>query len=262
MLGRVLRGAPEDILWRFNVEGPKLDIRIPMERVAGGLMLAMVVLFMITSSISGYDTSREAFPSEILRLAELSSIENNVNAVFRFATGFALIGAAAGLHAALSERGRVLSTMAAFGLGAAGVLVLVASAMQIVFVELADEYTNATGANRDSLLITARAIAMSVQHTTTAAFMAIVLSTYVLAVLLGRENLVPRWLIGIPIMSAALVTAGLIGEAAGVFDDGLWFVMISGVFLGIVWLLIAGLYLLLSSRGRVPAAVATEGAAP
>jgi len=145
------------------------------------------------------------------------------------------------------------------------VLELVAGALQLTFVELAEEYVASSGARQEQVLVTARAVAITVQNTTGAAFIALVLSTYVLAIIAGREALVPRWLIGIPILSAALIAGALVASAAGV-DDGLWIVLISGMFSTVLWLLIAGLYLLLASPGRhaesgaaSPAAAGTTG---
>jgi hypothetical protein len=264
MLSRVLRGVPADLLWRINVEGPKMDIRIPFERIAGALLLALIAMLLVTTSISGYDTGREGFEGELERLAGLSAMADNGNAFFRALTAFGLIGAAAGLYVALHQRSQILTTVAAFGLLSAGVLALVAGALQLVFVDLAEQYVSSTGGEQESVLVTARAVGLTVDRVTGASFMSMVLSTYVLAILLGRENLVPRWLIGIPVMSAVIVGGSLIAEASGVFDDGMWFVLMSGMFLSIVWLLIAGLYLMLSPRdGQESSALpVAQGAAP
>jgi len=225
-----------------------MDIRIPFERIVGGLMLAMVVLFMITTSISGYDTGAKGFESEIVRLSENKDFENAFNAFFRALTGFALLAAAALFYVTLRERSRPLATMVAFGICAAAVLELVAGALQITFVRLADEYVATTGTHQESVLVTARAVAIAVEQVTAGAFMALVLSVYVLAVLTGREGLVPRWLIGIPIMSAALIGGALVADVSGMADDGLWFVLMSGMFMGVIWLGIAGFWLLLTKR--------------
>lgn len=261
LMSRTVRGMAADMLWRVNVEGPKMDIRIPFERVTGALLLAMVVLVMITTSISGYDTSRDGFDSELRRLADLSTIADNMNAFFRALTGVALIAGAAGFYVALRERSRALSTIAAFGLCAAGVLELVAGALQLTFVELAEEYVASSGAHQEQVLVTARAIAVTVEGVTGAAFISLVLSTYVLAIIAGREALVPRWLIGIPILSAGLIAAAFAASAAGM-EDGLWFVLMSGMFSSVLWLLIAGLYLLFARpESRAEGGAASPAAA-
>lgn len=262
MFGRWLRGVPADLLWRVNVEGPKMDIRIPFQRIAGGLLLSMVLMMVVASSISGYDTRREGFEGEVVRLAALNGFENGMNAAVRAFVGFALIGVGAGLYAALQDRSRALSAVAAFGLAAAGVLTLVASMLQIVFVELAEQYVATTGAEQQSVLVSARSIALAVENTTGAGFFALVLSTFVLAILMGREALVPRWLIGVPVMGAGLIIAGFTAEASG-FEGGAWGAYIAGLLMSVIWLLIAGIYLVLSGgekKAAVPA-VSAEGAA-
>jgi hypothetical protein len=231
-----------------------MDIKIPFERIVGGVLLAMIVLLMITTSISGYDTGRDGFDSELRRLAGLSDTAHNGNAFFRAVTGVALIAAAAALYTNLKDRSPMLSALASFGIAAAGVLALIAGALQLVFVELAQEYVASSGAHQQQVLVTARGFAVATENTVGAAFIALVLSTYVLAILAGRERLVPRWLIAIPVMSAAIVGGSLIAQAAGA--DLEWWILISGMFLSVIWLLIAGLWLLFTpSEGpaRAPA---------
>jgi hypothetical protein len=252
VFGRIVRGAPADLLWRVNVEGPKMDIKIPFERIVGGLLLAMVVLLMITTSISGYDTAREGFDGELRRLAGMSNAAHNGNAFFRAVTGVALIAAAAALYTNLKGRSPMLSAMTAFGIAAAGVLALIAGALQLVFVELAQEYVASSGAHQEQVLVTARGFAVATDNTVGAAFIALVLSIYGLAILAGREGLVPRWLIGIPVISAAVIGGSLIAQAAGA--DLQWWILISGMFMSVIWLLAAGLWLLFTpGEGRASA---------
>jgi hypothetical protein len=253
IISRVLRGIPADVLWRAKMEGPKMDIRIPFERLAGGLLLAMIVLMMITFAIDGYDTSADTFEGELRRLAALGSASDNGNAFFRIATGLALIGAAAGFYVTLRERSPVLATMASFGLMAAAVLELVASGLQMVFVQLANEYVAASAADQLALLTNARTVAITVQHTTGAAMFALLFSLYVLAILAGREKLVPRWMIGLPIMSAVIFGGALIAATAGASDTWEWIAVMGGVFIGVLWLLIAGLWLIFTPKQEVTA---------
>ncbi len=259
VVSRMVRGVPADLMWRVNVEGPKMDIRIPFERITGGLLLAMVVLIMITTSISGYDSGREGFDSELRRLADQSNAAHNGNAFFRAVTGVALIAAAAALYTNLKDRSPMLSTMAAFGIAAAGVLALIAGALQLVFVELAQEYVASSGAHQEQVLVTARGFAVATGNTVGSAFIALVLSTYVLAILAGREGLVPRWLIGIPVISAVVIGSSLIAQAVGA--DLEWWILISGLFMSIIWLLIAGFWLLFAPRQDTIAKDTTQPAA-
>jgi hypothetical protein len=260
LCSRMLRGIPADLLWRVNVEGPKMDIRIPFERIIGALLLAMVVLLVVTTSISGYDTGREGFADELRRLANQGSLAHNMNAFFRALTGFALIGAAAAFYVNLKERAPALAAIAAFGICTAGVLALVAGALQLTFVGLAEDYMDATGAEQQQLLTTARAVALAVENVVGAAFMALVLSTYVLAIIAGRENLVPRWLIGIPVISAILLGALPVVALVGAGDDVRWLWLMSGMLTSILWLLIAGFWMIFNPQQ--PATTRQPRAAP
>ncbi len=258
IFSRVTRGVPADLLWRVNVEGPQMDIRIPFERVVGGVLLGLVVLMMITASISGYDTSVEGFDGELRRLANISDTADSFNAVFRVLTGVALIGGAAALYATLKERSGTLAAMAAFGVCTAGILVLAANAMQMTFVALADEYVASSGARQEQLLVTARGFGVASQEVATSAFIALMLGTWALAILVGREALVPRWLVGIPVMGGALIVAALIAALFGADDMG-WLGFVAGVLTSALWLLIAGLWLLI---GKPEPRVAAPPVAP
>jgi hypothetical protein len=237
---------PADILWRLNMEGPKMELNIPFQRAAGGLLILLVLLGFVTGAISGYDTGRDGFEVEATRLADLSTFADNMNAVFRIATGLGLIAVAACLYVTLRERSPLLATLATFGLVVAGVLALVANAMQIVFVELAEEYVATSGDEQARVLTAARTVALMIETTTWAAIAAFMASVYTLAVLAGREQLVPRWLIGLPVLSAGLIAVAFAGSSAGAGDSFGWVVMMSGLMMGIVWLLIAGIMLVLT----------------
>jgi hypothetical protein len=252
IFGRMLRGIPSDLLWRTNVEGPQMDIRIPIERIMGGIFLGMVALLLITSGISGIDTSRDSFEGHFIDFAAKSALENNLSAFFRIATGLSLVAGAACLYATLRERAPVLATIVGFGFLTAGALELIATALQIVLVGLSDEYVAAPAAEKAALLANGRTVALLVETTVGLGFCAMLGSIYVLAILTARESLVPSWLIGLPILSAGIVGVSLLMETSGVWDDGLWFVLIGGGLLGVLWLMIAGFWLVFSPKQDAP----------
>jgi hypothetical protein len=254
IISRTLRGLPADLLWRINVEGPQMDIRIPVERVMGGMLVAMVALVMITGAISGIDTTREGFANELVKFADKSALENNGDAAFRILTGLSWIVVAAGFFVTLRERTPALAAIAGFGLLAAAVLELTATGLQIVLVDLADDYVIAAPTEQATLLTTAHAVALTVQMTTTLALVGLLGSIYVLALATAHQNLVPRWLLGIPALSAVGLGTGMTIAAAGGGDDWVWVVTMSGLMLGLVWLLIAGMWLIFTPRGDSPKA--------
>ncbi len=252
IFGRMLRGVPADLLWRTNVEGPQMDIRIPVERVIGGILLGLVALMLITAGTSGIDTSQDSFEGYFIDYAAKSSLENNLNALFRIATGFSLIAAGACLYATLRERSPILATIVGFGMLATAALELMAAGLQMVVVELAGEYVAAPGAQKTALLANARGLALMVETTIGLAVFALLASIYTLAILTARENLVPRWLIGLPILSAGIVGVSLFMDTSGAWGDGMWFVLIGGGFLAVIWLMIAGCWLVFSPRQGAP----------
>ncbi len=246
VLSRLVRGMPADVFWRLQMEGPRMEIKIPFERVAGGLLLALVAMMIITGSISGYDPNPSGFDGELRRLAEIGSFADNANAAARLFTGLALIGAAAGFYVALRERGAILATIAAFGLVAAGALALVAAALQLVFVDLAEEYVASSGAHQEQVMVTARAVLLVVEGTVVGALLALLLSTYSLAALTARERLVPRWLIALPALSLVAFVVGGIAGLAGAGNT--WVLMMSVGGPTLLWLIVAGVWLLLTPR--------------
>ncbi len=248
MISRTLRGMPADLLWRINVEGPQMDIRIPIERIVGAMLVAMVAMVLVTGSISGIDTAKEGFGAELIRLADLSGLENAANAAFRIATGLFWIAVAATLFVALRERAPVFSALVGFGLLCGAALELVATGLQIVLVELADDYVGAAPAEQATALWTARAVALAVQATTTIALGALLMSVYTMALATVRESLVPRWLIGLPLLSALCVAVGIVAATAGAGDTTVWILTMSGLLLGLAWLLVAGLWLLVTAH--------------
>ncbi|MDP9238484.1 MAG: DUF4386 domain-containing protein [Chloroflexota bacterium] len=259
VLSRLVRGMPADVFWRFQMEGPKVEIKIPFERVAGALLLALVALIAITGGMSGYDSKPDGFDGELRRLAAIGSFADNGNAAIRLFTGLGLIAAAAGFYVALRERGAMLATVASFALVAAGILALVAGALQLVLVDLAEEYVASSGAHQEQVKVTARTVLQVVDGTVGAAMMALLLSTYSLAVLTARERLVPRQLIALPVLSVVVFVAGGIAQLADVGNA--WIVLMSGVGSMLLWLVIAGAWLLFTPREERAAQQAMSSAA-
>lgn len=258
VVSRVARGVPADLLWRVNVEGPKMEIKIPFERIVGALLLVMIAFVFITLATSGYDTRREGFGDELRRLADLSTAADNGNAFFRALSGVALVAVAGGLYANLKGRAPLLSALASFGIAATGVLGLIAAAMQRVFVELAEEYVSTSPSQQEQVLVTARGFAIGVEQTIILASITMALSVYALAILAGRESLVPRWMIAIPVLSAALAAVALVAGMLGM-DSSTWVLVMSSLFSSVLWLLVAGLWLLFAPREdtRIAPAAAT-----
>ncbi|MGH2609819.1 MAG: DUF4386 family protein [Tepidiformaceae bacterium] len=247
VLGRMVRGMPADLLWRFQLEGPTMDIKIPFERATGLLLLLLGVLMVVSTSISGYDTARDGWEGELTRLGQLSDLAVTMNLVFQALAGGALIALAVLFYLALAGRSRNLAALAGAFMFTAGITTLAASVAYGVTAELADEYLAGRG---DGVLTTSRAFALTMDAFVEFTILTLSLSVYVLAAVAHRESLVPRWTTGLAAASACLVATSAVLSFAADGDGWLWMTMMGGLFLMLIWLVVAGFTLLLGSRGK------------
>lgn len=249
VLSRWLRGVPADIFWRFNVEGPKVQIKIPVERIAGVMLLALVVLIFVGTATNYIDTSAGNFRAELQRLANEHG-ESTFESVSQLIAGLLVIGAGVGFALALRARSTILATLSGVGLICAGLLLVVAAAMNFALLDLAKQFGNTTGAEADSLVAPARALAVLGTTLQQLAGGLLLGSVYLLAVLAARSKLVARWLSGLAVVSAAafggsLVVAIIDGTTRNSEEDTLWWPLFAGgIFLALIWLIVAGAILL------------------
>jgi hypothetical protein len=254
ILGRLVRGVPADLLWRFQLEGPRMEIRIPFERMIGLLLLALVILIPVSSAISGYDTSRDGWSGELTRLGEMATYQTNVATLFQVLAGLGLLAAAAGFYLALQGRSRILATFSAFAMGAAGTLTLGASALYVALAALAHEFVDTGGG--DDLLVTSRAFAIGMDALVRSATVSLMLSVLGLATIGHRCRLLPGWMIWLVAAATACMLAAALTEA--VSESGAaWAFIATGFLLMLAWVAIAGL-ILLTGRSRGPGARPTE----
>jgi hypothetical protein len=236
---RLVRGVPSDIAWRFQAEGFHMNIHIPLERLAGLLLLFLIVPFMAGVSISGYDTTRSVWPDEFNRFADIPSWQRNWTAILHAAVGLGLIGAASQLLASFRERSPRLVTAGCLLLAVAGTTMLVNAAAYRAMSALADDYL----ASGDRALIsTARGHAIVVESLAGANLATSTIGILCLGVAFVRLALLPRWTVALP---AAGVAAPFIWVALDpVFDDMAWVAMAIGMLSVMLWLLICGAWLL------------------
>lgn len=246
--GRVVRGMPSDLTWRLQLEAPPMELKIPFERITGILLLALVILIPVSSSISGYDTAREGWEAELSRLGGLSDTQLEFNIFFQFACGLGLIAAAAGFFLALRSRARVLATFAAFGLTSAGVLTLATSAIYAVVASLADEQL--AGRGGQELLTTSRALALGMDRLAQSSMTLLALSVYALAYAAARHSMTPRWLGWLALSSAAFMAVGLVANPIAK-GDWPWLPLSAGLLMLVLWLVVAGIWLLLGRGVRL-----------
>jgi len=234
---RALRGAVADLLWRFQLEGPRMQMSIPIDRIAGVLLIALIGAMLLSISASGYDTSREGFDSELTRLAEVTGWQATVYTALQAIAGLGMIAAAVVFYLQLRGIALTLSLFATAGLCVAGILTLVGSTLYLAAAQMADQWAVAPG-SEEAALVTARAFLIALGTLTPITLVALVIGVEALAVACARNRLVPRWLGFVAALAGGILVAYL---ALGWIVDGLsWVLPGITVLLLIVWLAIAG----------------------
>ncbi len=254
--GRMVRGIPADIAWRTRIGGFAMNIKVPFNRMAGLLVLSLVILLPIASSINGYDTGREEWPSELARLGRMEQYQTTGNTIFQVVAGLALLGAAAAFGSLFASRSRTGGTMAAVFVAGAGVLTLVSSALYHAVATMARTFVDGEG---DAALVTSsRAVALVMDNTALGATLCLVAGVFLLAGIAARERLVPRWLVLLP--TGSLVAMLAFVALAGFDSDFSWGAIMIALLLLMAWLLVAGLLLLFGVTGRAQPAAAAAAA--
>jgi hypothetical protein len=223
-----------------------MNIKIPFGRATGLLLLLLFVLILVSTAISGYDTSREGWADELTRLGEMSDTQITMNLLSQTLSAVGLMVLAVMFYLLLASRARNLAAPAAAFMFCAGITTLAASATYRVVADLADVHVSA-GAG-DGLLTTSRAFALAMDAFVSFTALALSMSVYMLAIVGHRERLVPRWMIALAVLSMVLL-----GLAFGIDlasdSDVSWAFLMGGLLCLLAWVLIAGFTLLLGSRG-------------
>lgn len=252
-LDRLLRGAVADALWRFQLEGPYMQINIPIDRVAGLLLLLLIGAMALSISASGYDTAHPGFESELSRLADVAGWQVTVYTALQAIAGLGMVLAAIVFYLQLRDRALMLALIAAAGLAVAGVLTIVGSALYASAAEVADQWA-AAPSSEQAALVTARALLIALGTFTPVMLIALVCGVEALAVACAQNRLVPRWLGVVAALAAGILATAI--PLAWVSDGLAWFLPGLTVLLLMLWLAVAGGTLLLgqaSSPGSRPA---------
>ncbi len=234
LVGRCLRGAPADLFWRYQMEGPAMNIHFAIDRVAGALLLGTVIFLLIGSSISGYDPAANGFDGELRRAAGVNQTANL--AVFTL-SGIGLLVAAAGLTRAFRDRAPMLAQLCGAGLSAAGTLVLVSTAFYAAFASLAEDYVTGEGAAVELAAGQAHTVLVMMTATNMTAVVLAVVSVWGLALFAAKEQLVPGWLKVFPLISVAGAAILAVG---GVVEELQWGGFTVSLLGALLWLVIAG----------------------
>jgi hypothetical protein len=238
-LSRLLRGVPSDLAWRFQAEGFNVNIHFPVERLAGLLLLLLLVPFVAGISISGYDSRSEYWADEFARFSDISSRSRGVTALLHAGIGVVLIVVASQLFASLRERSPRLMTLGFALLTTGGALMLVNAAIYRAMGGLAADYAVTRDA---SLVTTARSLYLALDSIAAAnlAVTAGGISSFGAALI--RLKLIPRWTAAFPVVTVVglLVAFG----AEPMIGDWAWLSMIVAFLSIAFWLVVSGGWLL------------------
>lgn len=239
MFGRLLRGVPSDIAWRFQAEGFHMNINIPLERLAGVLILFLIVPFMMGATLGGYDFSREGWPGSFDRFADISPGVRDATSALHAFSGLALVAVAALFFSMLRDRSPKLVTVGAALLMAAGVVMLINAAVYRAMSTLAEDYV---ASGDPSIVATARGLGVAIETLSGANLAATILGILALSTALTRLQMVPRWTAALPITAVAGLVA--IFVFTGVAETLVWMFFMLGFLCVALWLLICGMWLL------------------
>ena len=248
VLGRAARGAAADLLWRFQLEGPKVQIDIPLERIGGACLLALVAAAMLSLTVNGYDPAVESFAVELRRLASITGWQVATYATLQVLSGLAMVAGAVVLGRALWPRAATLSLLSAAALASAGLLTLATSAIYATAADLADQYVATAPEDSDAVLTTARAFVLVLNSIVPVTSVTLALGVYGFAVITARHHLVPHWL-GF-VAAASVIALGGAFVAALVDGEVAWLFFMSGFGLLLLWLVAAGASLLLGGSSE------------
>ena len=244
-LSRAARGAAADLLWRFQMEGPQLQLNIPIERIGGACLLVLVAAAMLSLNVAGYDPKIEGFEGELRRLASIKAWQTGMYTAFQVLSGIGMLAGAVVLYLALKRYSTAPVILAAVALASAGLLTLVTSALYSTAAALADEYIAATPEHRDAVLPVARAFVLMLNAAVPVTGVMLALGIYGFAFITRRYHVVPQWLRFAAGGSAVALGIAMVTGLA--FDSDItWLFVMTGFFLLLLWLAVAGGWLLLA----------------
>ena len=218
-----------------------------------GLLMLLAVGSLVALMASGYGIGAEQqyFRDDFPRLArDLDGFKASL--VVGAIVGSMLIVTAAALSHTLRSRDSLLASIGAFGLLAAGVIMLIDVGAGRSLYDLAAQWRDAGGAEGDPIWISARAVALIYEGLAGLSMMLLVGSLFAFGGAVVQQAVLPRPLGWLPIAGGVVLALALI---VGAVTDGGWYLLMASVLIGLVWLLLTGGWLLLrgTTEHRLPA---------
>jgi hypothetical protein len=166
-------------------------------------------------------------------------------------SGIAMLAGAVVLQLTLRRYSATLAVLAAVAMASAGLLTLVTSALYATAAELADEYVAASPEHRDSVAAVARAFVLMLQAVVPVTAVMLATGVFGFAVITARHHLVPQWLRFVAAGSAGSLVTALVAGLAGA-SEAPWLFLMIGFVLLLLWLVVAGGWLLLGGSNTDP----------
>ena len=225
-----------------------------IERGTGLAMLLIVALLVAMAGTGfGIGAGEEYFRDDFPKLArDLDGFEAGL--MMGSVLGLVAIAAAGGLYLTFRPFDPVLATIGSFGLVAAGVLLIVDMSFGWAVHDLAKEWSAANGTAGDPNWTSARTAALSFEFLGFFSILLMIASFVAFGVLTLVKAALPRWVGALAVISGVFLALSVtIGLATGIT----WLFGVLAVLAGLVWLLLAGILLLLRGTrqhaGAIPA---------
>ena len=248
VLGRLARGMPSDLLWRFQKGGWEMQSTFVIERSTGVVML-LTVLLLLAATVGSPGISGEEpyfsydFPSFVRNLDDHSRA-----LIFRFALAGAMIPAADLLFLTFGPHVPRFAAAGSIALLAAGVLFLGAAVAGVRLLALAEVWRDG-GLRGDAVWLSARGAAGYQESLGFAGALMIAVSFLTFGAAIARSTPLPRWLGLLAVGGAIVAIVGLGGLAVA---DAFWLVFMAGIIAVLASFIATGGWLLV--RGTRPPA--------
>ena len=221
--------------------------------LAGGLLLAFVIVTLVAVAVDPIaEPSARDKTGDILQ--DIAGDRDRVitSISFDVAGNFLIILFAGALYMAFRAHDRTLALLGTSGYLASGVLFLVADMTYISLESLSQDYVAVSGAQADSVLSTANAIAVLADG-------AVIMGATLLAIgilsyggLVMRTAVLPRWIGALGIIGGIVIPFGWLTFA----DGDLFTIAFIGLLIGLVFALAVGSWMVLKGTSEASSSVA------
>jgi len=219
-----------------------------VDYLAGGLLIALIVTFLVQIFVDpiGADTFKED-PAGILRAIAENQTQIVVSTAFAIAGNFILILFAAALYLTFRAHDRNLALIGSFGFLAAGVLFLTIDLVVISLYTLSESFTQASGAQAESILNSASAVGLMADPAAAMSLLGLAIGFLSYGLLVVTTGAVPRWIGWFGIVGGLVAPFGWLY----LIEADLFGVGFIGVIVGLLFALITGLWLVLKGSREV-----------